>query len=61
MTIEKAIEILTYHFKGYTVKRDPDFFNACYLGIEALKEVKRQRRLPYSVTWEMLPGETKET
>lgn len=61
MTIEKAIEILTYHFKGHTVKRDPDFFNACYLGIEALKEIKAARVYSIGLIPEKLPGETKET
>jgi len=60
MTIEKAIEILTLHFKGHTVKRDPDFFNACYLGIEALKAVKDARSNNYWTPIPPLSGETKE-
>ena len=60
MTLEKAIELLTLHFKGHTVKRDPDFFNACYLGIEALKRLKRNREDPVLAIFTPLPGETKE-
>jgi len=60
MTITKATEILTSHFKGYTIKRDPNFFNACYLGIEALKRIQELRLYPTIVSGGVLPGETKE-
>ncbi len=60
MTLEKAIEKLTLHFKGHTVKRDPDFFNACYLGIEAMKLIKSSREWNPTIPYKLLPGETKE-
>jgi len=60
MTIQKAIEIITYHFKEDTVKEDPDFFNACFLGVEALKALKAGREGRRYEFYAPLPGETKK-
>jgi len=60
MTIEKAIEILTLHFKGHSIKRDPDFFNASFLGIEALKRLQYLRSNFVELGSDYLPSETKK-
>ena len=60
MTIDQAIEVLTEEtetgFQGhpYTLRE------AIQLGIEALKRVKRYKRLWLSWKLELLPGETKD-
>ena len=58
MDIFKAIEILTLHWKGHKKDRDPDFYNACYLGVGALQQVAQMRQLGISPIAELLPGET---
>jgi len=60
LTIDKAIEIITLHFKGCTVKEDPDFFNACCLGVEALKNIEAYRRWHQFKVGAQLPGETED-
>jgi len=60
ITIGKAIELITLHFKGCTVREDPDFFDACCLGVEALKRHRDRYKFKFQGDRGYLPGETEE-
>ena len=60
MTLDKAIEILEYHRDAVGEVAGTEFANAIKLGIEALEEFARARRLGPPLPGFMLPGETQE-
>ncbi|MBA7560969.1 hypothetical protein ES708_02603 [subsurface metagenome] len=58
MTLDDAISILNAKRKDDVVRNARDSAEACQLGIEALKEVQRLRRVEKFDPTVMLPGET---
>lgn len=58
MTLQKAIEILTYMTKSTNVASLEDCIDAIKLGIEALNRIQTYRREKFYITPELLPGET---
>lgn len=60
MKIEKAIEILHEHKDNLCLPPSIDLKDAISLSIEALKRHQSQRKYPYCVIMEPLPGETED-
>ena len=60
MKIDKAIEILTIHNDHNPNFTDAERTEAHQLGIEALKDIQRMRRVCQFDPTLMLPGETKD-
>ena len=60
MTIEKAIEILTYSSEHNTMLITGDEKDALRLGIEAMKRLNECRLADYMIREDLLPGETKD-
>ncbi len=60
MTIDKAIEVLTFHSQEPRFKISTEIGDAIKLGIVALKRYKIQCRHPECVITEPLHGETKK-
>ena len=60
MTIDEAIEALSYIVvdQPYGFRDEP--YEAIRLGIEALKRVKAQRKEPFAFAKALLPGETEK-
>ncbi len=58
MTIDKAIELLTYAAKHNKLLITNDEFYALQLGIEALKRLQAYRRNEIGSGGQKLPGET---
>ena len=60
MKLNKAIEIFTIELNAYPHKGADDWYNAVRLGIEALKEIHRERIGEIPFIGERLPGETED-
>lgn len=60
MTLDKAIEILTYHEPSLTFDENPDIRLALKLAIEALKLIKLMWEHSEMSFNAILPGETPE-
>lgn len=58
MTLDKAIEILQVELVTSEHQSDPDFYDALFLGIQALKREKFNRDNQRLVIYGKLPGET---
>lgn len=60
MNIDKAIKILKEHALAIDLGRDSDLHASIHLGIEALKQVKKDRFIAFPYCLNPLPGEAKE-
>lgn len=60
MNIPKAIELLSVIIPPAHSPEEAEFIGAVQLGIEALKEIQRNRPLFSFANIHLLPGETKE-
>lgn len=60
MTIDQAIRRLSGYIKYRKPELDDNFYEAVQLGIEALRNLRLQRKFPHAGPRPKLPGETKE-
>jgi hypothetical protein len=60
MTLDEAIKTIKEELGEHTPHRDTDFYKACELGTEALKQVRVYRAIYPLSTNDKLPGETEE-
>ncbi len=60
MKIDKAIDVLVLHSSRQEGGNDDEVKEAEQLGIEALKQIDKQRNHHILPSTELLPGETKD-